>query len=163
MKAYEVSLKALWHLKKACEQREAWKKEGKRVVFTNGCFDLLHPGHITYLQDAQNLGDVLILGLNDDASIQRLKGASRPINPLHDRATMLSSLRSVDVVVAFSEDTPLNLITALMPDVLVKGGDYSVDTIVGAKEVMQAGGHVQVIPFLEGYSSTRLIQRIQDS
>jgi len=156
-------MKILHSLERACEQRCIWKKEGKRVVFTNGCFDLLHPGHITYLQDARNLGDVLILGLNDDASIQRLKGASRPINPLHDRARMLSALRSVAMVVAFSEDTPLNLITALMPDVLVKGGDYTVDSIVGAKEVMQSGGHVQVIPFLEGYSSTGLIQRIQNA
>lgn len=154
-------MKALWSLSKACKQRNIWKEEGLRVVFTNGCFDLLHPGHITYLQDAKNLGDVLLLGLNDDASIQRLKGPSRPLNPLQDRACMLSALKSVDMVVAFSEDTPLNLITALMPDVLVKGGDYSVETIVGAEEVMQAGGHVQVIPFLEGYSSTGLIQRIQ--
>ncbi|MBL1353522.1 MAG: D-glycero-beta-D-manno-heptose 1-phosphate adenylyltransferase [Zetaproteobacteria bacterium] len=154
-------MKALWSLSKACKQRNIWKEEGLRVVFTNGCFDLLHPGHITYLQDAKNLGDVLLLGLNDDASIQRLKGPSRPLNPLQDRACMLWALKSVDMVVAFSEDTPLNLITALMPDVLVKGGDYSVETIVGAEEVMQAGGHVQVIPFLEGYSSTRLIQRIQ--
>jgi len=154
-------MKALWSLSKACKQRNIWKEEGLRVVFTNGCFDLLHPGHITYLQDAKNLGDVLLLGLNDDASIQRLKGPSRPLNPLQDRACMLWALKSVDMVVAFSEDTPLNLITALMPDVLVKGGDYSVETIVGAEEVMQAGGHVQVIPFLEGYSSTGLIQRIQ--
>ncbi|MDQ6953067.1 MAG: D-glycero-beta-D-manno-heptose 1-phosphate adenylyltransferase [Mariprofundaceae bacterium] len=154
-------MKALWSLSKACKQRNIWKEEGLRIVFTNGCFDLLHPGHITYLQDAKNLGDILILGLNDDASIQRLKGAYRPINPLHDRAAMLAALRSVDAVVAFSEDTPLNLITALMPDVLVKGGDYTVDSIVGAKEVMQSGGEVQVISFLDGYSSTRLIQRIQ--
>jgi len=151
----------IWNLDALCQQRQQWKKEGQRVVFTNGCFDLLHPGHITYLNDAKALGDVLILGLNDDASIQRLKGDTRPINPLHDRAVMLAALKSIDAVVAFSEDTPLKLITALMPDVLVKGGDYSIDTIVGAKEIMQAGGQVQVIPFLEGYSSTRLIQRIQ--
>jgi len=154
-------MNVLWRLDEACKQRQQWKKEGQRVVFTNGCFDLLHPGHITYLNDAKALGDVLILGLNDDASIQRLKGDTRPINPLHDRAVMLAALKSIDAVVAFSEDTPLKLITALMPDVLVKGGDYSIDTIVGAKEVMQTGGQVQVIPFLEGYSSTRLIQRIQ--
>jgi len=155
-------MKTLWSLEQACEQRKLWKKAGKRVVFTNGCFDLLHPGHITYLHDAKGLGDVLILGLNDDASIQRLKGTSRPINPLHDRAVMLAALKSIDVVVAFSEDTPLNLIMTLIPDILVKGGDYSVETIVGAEEVLHAGGQVQVIPFLEGYSSTRLIQRIQE-
>jgi len=153
-------MKALWSLNEACEQRKQWRNEGKRVVFTNGCFDLLHPGHITYLNDAKDLGDILILGLNDDASIQRLKGDSRPINPLHDRAIMLAALKCMDAVVAFSEDTPLNLISALKPDVLVKGGDYSVDTIVGAQEILQAGGEVQVIPFLDGYSSTALIQRI---
>jgi len=156
-------MKTLWTLEEASKQQKKWKKEGLRIVFTNGCFDLLHPGHIAYLQDAQDLGDALILGLNDDASIQRLKGASRPINPLHDRACMLSALRSVDMVVAFSEDTPLKLITNLMPDILVKGGDYTVDSIVGAKEVLSAGGEVKVISFLEGYSSTRLIQRIQAS
>jgi len=162
-KQHGAGMKTLWTLEEACAQQKKWNKEGLRIVFTNGCFDLLHPGHIAYLQDAQDLGDVLILGLNDDASIQRLKGASRPINPLHDRACMLSALRSVDMVVAFSEDTPLKLITNLMPDILVKGGDYTVDNIVGAKEVLSAGGEVRVISFLEGYSSTRLIQRIQAS
>jgi len=134
---------------------------GHKVVFTNGCFDMLHPGHITYLQDAKAKGDVLVVGLNDDASIQRLKGTQRPINPLADRALMLAALSSVDVVVAFSDDTPQSLIALLLPDVLVKGGDYTVETIVGAPEVVAAGGEVCVIPFLEGYSSTRLIQRIQ--
>jgi len=153
-------MNTLYTMDEIYKQRKIWKFMGKRVVFTNGCFDLLHPGHVTYLQDAKALGDYLIIGLNDDASIQRLKGMSRPINPLHDRSVMLSALKAVDAVVPFSEDTPLNLITALLPDVLVKGGDYSVDTIVGADEVMAAGGEVKVIPFLSGYSSTRLIQRI---
>ncbi len=146
----------------AWEQCQKYQHAGQKVVFTNGCFDLLHPGHITYLQDAKDKGDVLVVGLNDDASIQRLKGSARPINPLQDRALMLGALSSVDMVVAFSEDTPWKLITCLMPDVLVKGGDYTIDTIVGASEVMEAGGEVCVIPFLEGYSSTRLIQRIQE-
>jgi len=129
-------------------------------VFTNGCFDLLHPGHITYLQDAKALGDILIIGLNDDASICRLKGDARPINALQDRATMLAALKPVDAVVAFSEDTPIDLISALLPDILVKGGDYTIDNIVGADVVQAAGGSVTTISFLEGYSSTRLIQRI---
>ena len=137
--------------------------QGKKVVFTNGCFDLLHPGHIQYLSDAKALGDVLILGLNADASISRLKGDSRPINPLQDRAVMLSGLRSVDAVVAFEEDTPQKLIAMLLPDVLVKGGDYAPDDIVGAKEVREAGGEVVVVPFLDGYSSSKLIERIKAS
>jgi len=147
-------------LEELCQQRQLWKEQGKRVVFTNGCFDLLHPGHITYLQDAKALGDVLIIGLNDDASIRRLKGDARPINTLQDRAMMLAALKPVDAVVVFSEDTPFNLISALLPDVLVKGGDYAPDNIVGADVVQAAGGHVTVIPFLDGYSSTRLIQKI---
>jgi len=138
-----------------------WKQEGKTVVFTNGCFDLLHPGHIDYLNKAAALGDVLIIGLNDDDSVRRLKGDARPINPLHDRAVMLNALRAVDLVVPFAEDTPLQLITTLMPDVLVKGGDYRPDDIVGADVVRRAGGEVVVMPFIDGFSSTGLLQRIQ--
>ena len=138
-----------------------WKTEGKRVVFTNGCFDLLHPGHIDYLERAAALGDVLIVGLNDDASVRRLKGDARPINPLQDRAVMLCALRAVDLVVPFAEDTPLQLISTLMPDILVKGGDYQPDAIVGAAEVRRAGGKVVVMPFIDGFSSTGLLQRIQ--
>jgi len=145
----------------ALAQVQAWKNEGKKIVFSNGCFDLLHPGHIDYLGKATTYGDILIIGLNDDDSIRRLKGDSRPINPLNDRIAMLSALRSVDLVIPFSEDTPLNLITALMPDILIKGGDYQPDDIVGAHEVRQHGGNVLVIPFLEGYSSSSLIKRIQ--
>jgi len=139
---------------------QQWHNDGKSIVFTNGCFDLLHPGHIDYLQRAQALGDVLVVGLNDDASIQRLKGSSRPVNPLADRITMLAALRSVDLVIPFSEDTPFNLISAIMPDILVKGGDYNADDIVGADIVRQAGGEVVVMPFLEGHSSTKLIDKI---
>ncbi|MDQ6967327.1 MAG: D-glycero-beta-D-manno-heptose 1-phosphate adenylyltransferase [Mariprofundaceae bacterium] len=151
---------SLLALEKLCQQRKIWKEQGKRVVFTNGCFDLLHPGHIAYLQDAKALGDILIIGLNDDASIGRLKGNGRPINSLKDRAMMLMALKPVDKVVVFSEDTPLNLISALLPDVLVKGGDYTIDNIVGADVVQAAGGEVTTIAFLDGYSSTRLIQKI---
>jgi len=150
-------------LQQAKELVGQWKKQGKRIVFTNGCFDLLHPGHIDYLDRAAKLGDILIVGLNDDDSIRRLKGESRPINPLQERAVMLAALRSVDLVIPFSEDTPLNLITSLIPDILVKGGDYEPDNIVGAKEVRQHGGKVIVMPFIDGHSSTKLIQRIQSA
>ncbi|MDQ7001470.1 MAG: D-glycero-beta-D-manno-heptose 1-phosphate adenylyltransferase [Ghiorsea sp.] len=145
----------------AKQHRQQWASQRKKVVFTNGCFDLLHPGHIKYLNDAKALGDVLILGLNVDASISRLKGNCRPINPLNDRAAMLYGLKSIDAVVAFEEDTPQKLITMLLPDVLVKGGDYQADDIVGAKEVRAAGGEVVIVPFLEGYSSSKLIERIK--
>ncbi len=141
----------------------AWQKEGQKIVFTNGCFDLLHPGHVAYLHDARMLGNRLIIGLNDDDSIRRLKGDSRPINNLHDRAAMLFALKPVDLVTPFSEDTPLKLILGLKPDILVKGGDYHPSNIVGASEVLGWGGEVKVIPFLEGYSSTRLIEKIRQA
>lgn len=148
-------------LSEAIEIRERWQQEGKRVVFTNGCFDLLHPGHVTYLESARALGDTLVVGLNSDDSIRRLKGDSRPVNSLADRAHMLAGLRSVDLVVPFSEDTPIKLISTLLPDVLVKGGDYQPDNIVGAREVREAGGKVVVVPFLDGHSSTSLIGKIR--
>lgn len=147
----------------ASEKVAAWKKKGYRIVFTNGCFDLLHPGHVHYLQQAKSLGDILVVGLNDDASVRRLKGPSRPVNPLEHRACMLAALKPVDMVVAFGEDTPLNLIRMLQPDVLVKGGDYSMDEIVGAREVRNSGGEVVIIPFLKGHSSSSLIERIGKS
>lgn len=130
-------------------------------MFTNGCFDLLHPGHIDYLHKARELGDKLVVGLNDDDSISRLKGPERPINPLADRAIMLAALKSVDLVVPFSEDTPLDLISTLLPDILVKGGDYEPDDIVGAREVRDNGGFVTVIAFVDGHSTSSLIRRIQ--
>lgn len=139
----------------------SWHQAGKRIVFTNGCFDLLHPGHVAYLQEAKAQGDVLVVGLNDDDSVRRLKGNARPINPLRDRAFMLAALKAVDLVVPFGEDTPLDLIKALSPDVLVKGGDYTPDTIVGAELVQAQGGKVVVVPFIDGYSTTALIARIQ--
>ncbi len=150
-------------LSEAVRRREQWREGNKRVVFTNGCFDLLHPGHVTYLEDARSLGDILIVGLNSDDSIRQLKGPPRPVNRLADRAHMLAGLRSVDLVVPFSEETPINLIRALLPDVLVKGGDYRPEDIVGAKEVREAGGEVVVVPFLVGHSSTNLIRKIQKS
>jgi len=139
----------------------AWKNEGKKVVFTNGVFDLLHIGHITYLSKAAELGDKLIIGLNADSSVKRIKGDSRPINAQDSRAALLASFFFVDAVVVFGEDTPLNLITALMPDILIKGADYTIDNIVGAKEVLANGGEVKTITFVEGYSSTSIIQKIR--
>lgn len=134
-------------------------RRGLRVVFTNGCFDLLHRGHVEYLAEARALGDLLIVGLNDDDSVRRLKGEGRPVNRLDDRAAVLSALRSVDHVVAFSEDTPEALIRQLTPDILVKGGDYSPDQIAGADWVRQHGGQVVVTRMVAGFSTTGLLGR----
>ena len=140
----------------------AWKSEGKKVVFTNGVFDLLHIGHITYLAKAAELGDKLVIGLNSDSSVKRIKGEGRPVNDQNSRAAILAALFFVDAIVVFEEDRPLKLITALMPDILVKGADYSVENIVGAKEVMANGGEVKTINFVEGYSSTSIIEKIRN-
>ncbi len=137
-----------------------WRAEGKRIVFTNGCFDLLHPGHVIYLSEAHAFGDKLVVGLNDDASVKRLKGESRPVQPEADRAIVLAGLRAVDLVVVFRDDTPLDLIQRLHPDVLVKGGDYTLDTIVGAKDVLARGGEVRVLDFVAGKSTSRLISKM---
>jgi D-beta-D-heptose 7-phosphate kinase/D-beta-D-heptose 1-phosphate adenosyltransferase len=131
------------------------------VVFTNGCFDLLHPGHVSYLDEARRLGDHLVVGVNTDASVQRLKGPGRPLVAQDDRALVVAALAAVDGVTLFDEDTPLALIEALKPDVLVKGGDYELDTIVGREAVESAGGEVRVIPFVAGHSTSELIQRIR--
>lgn len=139
-----------------------WKTEGKKMVFTNGVFDLLHIGHITYLAKAAELGDKLIIGLNSDSSVKRIKGEGRPINDENSRAALLAALFFVDAIVLFGEDTPLNLITELLPDVLVKGADYAVENIVGGKEVIANGGDVKTIDFVEGYSSTSIIQKIRN-
>ncbi|MCS6808788.1 MAG: D-glycero-beta-D-manno-heptose 1-phosphate adenylyltransferase [Bacteroidota bacterium] len=134
--------------------------QGKILVFTNGCFDILHLGHVTYLESAKKLGDILIVGVNSDASVQRLKGTTRPIIPAPDRARLISALRAVDYTCIFEEDTPLRLIHRLQPDVLVKGGDYTPNTIIGADVVQARGGRVVVLPFLQGQSTTRIIERI---
>lgn len=133
----------------------------KRVVFTNGCFDIMHVGHMRYLQEAAKLGDVLVVGLNSDASVKRLKGPERPINSEQDRAEMMSALSFVDYVVIFEEDTPLELIKKIQPDVLVKGGDYSNEYVVGTNEVTARGGELVLIPFVEGKSTTNIIKKIQ--
>ena len=141
--------------------RETLRAEGKRIVFTNGVFDILHAGHVTYLDQARALGDVLVLGLNADESVRRLKGLDRPVNTDADRALVVAALRSVDHVVIFGDDTPLVIIETLLPDVLVKGGDYTRDTIVGADVVEASGGAVRTIPLLEGRSTSSIINRVR--
>jgi D-beta-D-heptose 7-phosphate kinase/D-beta-D-heptose 1-phosphate adenosyltransferase len=135
------------------------RPRGERVVFTNGCFDVLHRGHVEYLEAARALGDVLVVGLNTDDSVRRLKGPSRPVNPQDDRAYVLAGLAAVDYVTYFAEDTPRDLIVALLPDVLVKGGDYRKEDIVGGAEVEAAGGQVVVAPLVPGRSTTAILQR----
>ncbi len=137
------------------------KNQGKKIVFTNGCFDILHRGHVTYLAEAKKLGDVLVVGVNADASVKRLKGPERPINNEKDRSYVLSQLKSVDFTEIFTEDTPLNLILEVKPKVLVKGGDWKIDQIVGGKEVQFSGGQVFSLNFVDGYSTTSLIEKIQ--
>mgnify|MGYP006443595907 FL=1 len=144
-------------------QVNAWKQAGEEVVFTNGCFDIIHRGHIEVLAQTADLGDRLIIGLNSDSSIQKLKGEDRPIVEEQSRAILLASLEFVDAVVIFSEDTPLKLISALLPDVLAKGGDYEIETIVGHEIVQQNGGKVKLVPFVDGFSSTTIIEKIKNS
>ena len=139
----------------------AGKVIGKTFAFTNGCFDILHPGHIYSLAQTAKEADYLIVGLNSDASVKRLKGPERPINDTESRAIILANLVLVDAVVVFEEDTPLELISTLLPDVLVKGGDYTIDTIVGAKEVIAHGGKVIINPIVEGFSTTHIIEKIK--
>jgi len=141
-------------------QVEEWKKAEKTVVFTNGCFDILHRGHVDYLQTARNCGDFLVVGLNSDASVRRLKGKNRPINEESARAAVLAALACVDMVVIFEEDTPFQLIQKLLPNMLVKGGDWPLDQIVGKDIVEQNGGSVRTISFTAGYSTTSAIEKI---
>jgi D-beta-D-heptose 7-phosphate kinase/D-beta-D-heptose 1-phosphate adenosyltransferase len=138
------------------------KRNGQRVVFTNGCFELLHPGHIRILEQARELGDVLIVGLNSDAGVRQLKGEGRPVIAERERAEILSALECVDAVVIFNSPTPLELISRLLPDVLVKGDDWPLDQIVGRAEVEAAGGMVKTVPILPGYSTTSILQKIRE-
>ena len=137
-----------------------WHTNNKKVVFTNGCFDIIHRGHIEYLREAKLLGDILIVGLNSDTSVRRIKGETRPYQDEQGRATILNAMEMVDLVVIFNEDTPLNLICELKPDILVKGGDYNSQLIVGAKEVESWGGSVKIIPFLKGYGTSIIVDKI---
>lgn len=150
-------------LENAKELRRIWKEQGLKVVFTNGCFDILHKGHIYYLREARGLGDRLILGLNSDASVSRLKGPNRPLQNEDSRYDVMDALEMVDCVVIFNEDTPIELIDSLQPDILVKGGDYSLETIVGAEEVLSYGGDVKTLSFIEGYSTTSIEDKIKNS
>lgn len=144
----------------AVQQVAQWRCTGKKVAFTNGVFDILHQGHIFSLSQAAAEADYLIVGLNADASVKRLKGESRPVNNQDARALLLASLVMVNAVVIFEEDTPLELITSIMPDVIVKGGDYTAEQIAGAKEVVANGGRVVINPILEGFSTTKIIEQL---
>jgi D-beta-D-heptose 7-phosphate kinase/D-beta-D-heptose 1-phosphate adenosyltransferase len=138
-----------------------WRFLGKTISFTNGCFDILHAGHIASLSEAAKEGDILIVGVNSDASTKRLKGNERPVNNETSRALLLASLEIVDAVTIFEEDTPYELITTILPDVIVKGGDYTVDQMIGAKEVIENGGRVVINPIVEGFSTTGIIEKIK--
>lgn len=148
-------------LEEAIKRTEDWQKEGKKIVFTNGCFDIVHLGHIDYLEKAKSLGDKLILGLNTDASVKRLKGETRPVVNEYARSRMMAAFEFIDAVILFDEPTPLEVIQEIQPDILVKGDDYVVETIVGADFVMGKGGEVKTIPLVKGYSTTSLIEKIK--
>ncbi len=156
--AFRTKLKSL---KELVETLRREKKSGKKIVFTNGCFDILHVGHIRYLEQARSLGDRLVIGLNADASVRKLKGASRPVNSQKDRAAVLSALECIDHIVIFSEETPEKLICAVRPDFLVKGGDWKKKDIVGSAFVESCGGKVLSLPFVKGFSTTKLLEKIQ--
>jgi rfaE bifunctional protein nucleotidyltransferase chain/domain len=153
----------IYSLDTLTSQLEQWKLAGNKVVFTNGCFDIIHRGHIEVLARTADLGDKLIIGLNSDQSIQKLKGKDRPIIDEQSRSILLAALSFVDAIVLFSSDTPLKLISALLPDILAKGGDYEIETIVGHEIVQQNGGKVKLVPFLDGFSSTTIIDKIKKS
>lgn len=142
-------------------QVSRWKLKNKTIVFTNGVFDILHKGHISSLSQAASLGDILIVGVNSDASVKRLKGPTRPVNEQDARCLLLASMVMTDAVILFEDDTPLNLIKAVMPDVLVKGGDYTVEQIAGAKEVIENGGRVVLADMVDGISTTRIIEKLK--
>ncbi|MCP4312731.1 MAG: D-glycero-beta-D-manno-heptose 1-phosphate adenylyltransferase [Bacteroidetes bacterium] len=159
MLSYEAIVHKLITPEKAAELFSPDFRGENRIVFTNGCFDVLHRGHVYYLAKAREMGDLLVIGLNSDTSVSKLKGKGRPVNGQKARAEVLGALGMVDYIILFEEDTPLNLISTVRPDLLVKGGDYQVEKIVGYKEVTSRGGEVITIPILEGYSSSSIIER----
>ena len=161
MKTGDAIEKKIMTVAEAKLMMAALRVTGKKVSFTNGCFDILHPGHLFSLKQAAAEADYLIVGLNSDASVKKLKGPSRPINNTESRAIVLAHLIVVDAVVVFEEETPLELIKALLPDVMVKGGDYTIDEVVGGKEVMANGGKVIINPIVEGFSTTSLIEKMK--
>jgi D-beta-D-heptose 7-phosphate kinase/D-beta-D-heptose 1-phosphate adenosyltransferase len=146
--------------KKLIKAVRTFKKAGKKVVFTNGCYDLLHVGHVRFLKAAKKMGDVLVLALNSDASVHRIKGPKRPVTPEMERAEVMSALSCVDIVTVFREDDPYNIIKDLVPDVLVKGGDWALDKIIGADIVKAAGGKVKNVPYIKGRSTTNIIEKV---
>jgi D-beta-D-heptose 7-phosphate kinase/D-beta-D-heptose 1-phosphate adenosyltransferase len=156
-------MKTLLSLDEFLEIRKRLKEEGKKLVFTNGCFDIIHRGHIDYLNRAKALGDYLVVALNSDDSVRRLKGEGRPINKLEDRAFVVANLKAVDFVVSFEDDTPFEIISAIIPDVLVKGGDWSIENIVGRDIVEANGGKVYSLPYVENYSTTNIINKMKSS
>jgi len=158
MLTYEQITRKLVSLEEAERLLTPGFREKRKIVFTNGCFDILHRGHVYYLSRAREMGEMLIVGLNSDHSVKRLKGEGRPVNGEKARAEVLGALAMVDLIILFEEDTPLNLINTIRPDLLVKGGDYKVEEIVGYNEVTSHGGKVVTIPLLEGYSTTSIIQ-----
>jgi len=159
MEKYRLKIKKIQALK---EEIDRLKSQGKRTVFTNGCFDILHPGHTRYLYAARELGDYLVVALNSDRSVTAIKGRGRPILPEEARADLLAALNCVDGVVIFDEDNPFRVIQDLLPDILVKGGDWSEEDIIGADVVKKAGGEVKRIPYISGFSTTDIIKKIKD-
>lgn len=162
MKNPEYIQSKLFSLSAIVQQLTRWRFLGKKTVFTNGCFDILHQGHIFSLSRAAKEADILIVGVNSDASVKKLKGENRPVNNQASRSLLLASLVMVDAVVIFEEDTPLEIISAILPDVLVKGGDYTLEQIVGAKEVMANGGRVVINPIVEGFSTSGIIKKMRE-
>ena len=163
MSRFNTLKNKIFSLENLKTQVEKWKAKGEKLVFTNGCFDIVHQGHIEVLARTADLGTKLIIGLNSDSSIERLKGKNRPIIKQQSRAILLASFSFVDAVVLFSEETPINLISTLLPDVLAKGGDYKIETIVGHEIVQKNGGKVILVPFVDGFSSTTIIEKIRKS
>ena len=163
MKAISSIPAKVFDLDNLLHQVRRWRLQDKKIVFTNGVFDILHEGHIASLSEAASFGHVLIVGVNTDASVKRLKGESRPVNNEKSRSLLLASLVITDAVILFEEDTPQKLISAILPDVLVKGGDSTLDQIVGANEVLANGGDVKIVPILEGFSTTSIIERMKQA
>ena len=161
MRSVQLIPEKIFSLAELQKQVIRWRLKNKTIVFTNGVFDILHKGHIASLTEAAGFGDVLIAGINADASVKRLKGSTRPVNNEQARALLLASLIMTDAIILFEEDTPLNLIRAIMPDVLVKGGDYRIDQIAGAKEVIENGGQVKLARIVDGISTTAIIEKMK--
>ena len=161
MKSIQAIPHKIFTLQDILHQLNRWRLLNKKIVFTNGVFDILHEGHIASLSEAALHGHILIVAINSDASVKRLKGERRPVNGENSRMLLMASLVMVDAVILFEEDTPLNVITAILPDVLVKGGDYTVEQIAGAKEVLANGGEVKIVPILQGFSTTGIIEQMK--